>query len=113
MKIVLDNNLPTQLRRVLAGHVVMPARRMGWDRLGNGELIRAAELAQFDLLITGDKNMFYQQNNDKRQIALVVLSGIRLPDIEAAHEKIVAAVESASPGLPGTFAYVELKPTHD
>ena len=46
---------------------------MGWDRLSKGELLTAAEQAGFDLLLTTDKNIRYQQNLTGRKIALVVL----------------------------------------
>jgi hypothetical protein len=47
---------------------------MRWDELKNGLLLQAAEEQNFDVLITADQNIYYQQNNSKRAIALVVLS---------------------------------------
>jgi hypothetical protein len=57
------------------------------------------------LLITKDKNMVYQQNNAKRQIALLVLSTNSRVSLRAAHERILAAVERSA---PGSYEYLEL-----
>jgi hypothetical protein len=75
MLILFDHGTPWGLARKLTGHTVVPARRMGWDELSNGDLIKAAEAAVFDILLTTDQNIRYQQNLKDRKIALVVLSG--------------------------------------
>src|ERR1035437_7189691 len=62
MLILFDNGTPAPLRYALKGHVVVEANESGWDRLVNGELIAVAEAADFDLLLTTDKNIRYQQN---------------------------------------------------
>ena len=62
MLILFDNGTPAPLRHTLEGHVVVEAFERGWDRLLNGELIAAAEAAGFELLLTTDKNIRYQQN---------------------------------------------------
>jgi hypothetical protein len=62
MLILFDNGTPAPLRYALKGHVVVEAIERGWDRLVNGELIAAAEAAGFELLLTTDKNIRYQQN---------------------------------------------------
>ena len=62
MLILFDNGTPAPLRHALKGHVVVEAIERGWDRLVNGELIAAAEAAGFELLLTTDKNIRYQQN---------------------------------------------------
>ncbi len=62
MLILFDNGTPAPLRYALKGHVVVEAIERGWDRLVNGELIAEAETAGFELLLTTDKNMRYQQN---------------------------------------------------
>ena len=63
MLILLDNNAPRGLVRALVGHTVTEARQRGW-----------AEEAGFDILLTADKNIRYQQNLTERKIAIVVLS---------------------------------------
>jgi hypothetical protein len=62
MLILFDNGTPAPLRHALTGHTVVEAIERGWDRLVNGELIAAAEEAGFDLILTTDKNIRYQQN---------------------------------------------------
>jgi hypothetical protein len=71
---------------------------MGWDRLTNGDLLRAAESAGFEVLLTTDKNLIYQQNLQGRQLAIVVLSRNRWSVVKLVVPQIVAAVDSASPG---------------
>jgi hypothetical protein len=61
MLILFDNGTPAPLRYALKGHVVVEAIERGWDAISNGRLIAAAEEAGFDLLITTDKNIRYQQ----------------------------------------------------
>ena len=83
----------------------MPSRGMwveaierGWDRLANGELIAAAEAAGFELLLTTDKNIRYQQNLTGRKIAFVVLGNQQWPTLRRYVERVVAAVDAAAPG---------------
>jgi hypothetical protein len=62
MRILFDNGTPRGLARFLVGHSVEEARAHDWEELVNGELIEAAEQAGFDLIVTTDKNIRYQQN---------------------------------------------------
>ncbi len=98
MKIVFDNNVPDPLRRALVGHKVMLAREMHWDTLTNGLLLKAAEDAGFELMITGDKNLAYQQNLKTRRIALIVLGATRWSTLKEALSPISTAVARAKPG---------------
>ena len=77
----------------------------GWDRLVNGELIAAAEAGGFDVLLTTDKNMRYQQNLTGRKIAFVVLGNQQWPTIRRYVERVVAAVNAAT---PGSYSEVEI-----
>ena len=70
----------------------------GWDRLVNGELIAIAEASGFDLLLTTDKNIRYQQNMAGRKIAFVVLGNQQWPVLRRYVERVVAAVDAATPG---------------
>jgi len=74
MLILFDNGTPRGLARFLTGHSVEEARARGWEELANGELIDAAEQAGFEVMVTTDKNIRYQQNLKVRKIALVCLS---------------------------------------
>lgn len=73
MRILFDHGTPFPLRASLTGHSITRTQDLSWDRLGNGELLTAAEQAGFELLLTTDKNIRYQQNLVGRKIALVVL----------------------------------------
>src|SRR4051794_8439221 len=77
MKVLFDVNVPQPLRRKLSAHEIVTAQELGWGELENGDLIRAAEL-KFDVLITADQNLKYQQNLKNRKLAIIVLPGNRL-----------------------------------
>jgi hypothetical protein len=79
MRILFDHSVPLGIARSLVGHIVIRAKDRGWDTLSNGNLLAAAEHAGFDLLLTADKNMRYQQNLTGRRIALIVLSTPQWP----------------------------------
>ena len=68
----MDACVPAPLRRLLSGHEVKTAQDMGWSALANGELLRAVE-AEFEVFITADKNVRYQQNLADRTLAIIVL----------------------------------------
>jgi hypothetical protein len=74
MSVLFDHVTPAGIARVLRAHAVTKAKDLGWDTLSNGDLLREAERAGFDVLLTADKNMWYQQNLAERRIALIVLS---------------------------------------
>jgi len=74
MLVLFDNGTPRTLARFLIEHhTVTEARAGGWEELENGELLKRAEAAGFEVLVTTDKNLRYQQNLESRKIAVVVL----------------------------------------
>ena len=103
MMVLFDNGTPRGLARSLVGHTVEESRSRGWEELENGELIEVAEQAGFELIVTTDKNIRYQQNLEARKIALVVLEHSQWPMVKLVADKIVAAVNAARPG-----SYVEV-----
>ena len=105
MLILFDNGTPAPLRFALKDHIVVEAIDRGWDRLSNGELIAAAEAAGFDLLLTTDKNMRYQQNLAGRKISIVVLGNSPWWLVRQHLDEIVTAVNAAT---PGSYAEVEI-----
>jgi hypothetical protein len=105
MLILFDQCTPRGLARSLSEHTIKEARAQGWDRLTNGELIRVAENAGFDLLLTTDKNIRYQQNLQHRKIAIVVLGKARWRLIKPLLATVVAAVNAAQ---PGTYTEVDI-----
>jgi predicted nuclease of predicted toxin-antitoxin system len=98
VKILFDQETPAPLRRLLAGHVVATAFEKGWSNLSNGNLLGEAE-AEFDALITTDKNLEYLQNLSGRRIAILVLPTTSWPEIQSHHAEIAAAVNQMEPGI--------------
>jgi hypothetical protein len=98
MLILFDHVTPSGVARFLPGHTVTKAQDRGWDTLANGDLLSEAERAGFDVLLTADKNMRYQQNLTGRKIAIVVLSTPQWPVVRLHPERIAAAVNAAAPG---------------
>ena len=103
MKILFDQGTPAPLRRVLTGHSVETAYERGWSTLQNGELITAAESAGFEVLVTTDKNLKYQQNLAPRTLSIVVLLTTSWPRIQGSLPAVVEAVDKAIHG-----GYVEV-----
>jgi hypothetical protein len=95
--ILFDQNTPRQLRRALIGHEVRTALQMGWDSLANGELIEAAENGGFDVMVSADQNLRYQQNLVGRRLALVVLTTNHWDDIRPYADRVAAAVNGIQP----------------
>jgi hypothetical protein len=103
MRVLFDKSAPFGLIRHLAGHVVSTAEERGWDRLENGALLTVAEEAGFEVFLTADKNLRYQQNLSTRKVALVVLGNSPWPLVRAHIPEIAAAVNAAKPG-----SYIEV-----
>ena len=97
MRIVFDQGTPAPLRRDLPGHTVATAFELGWSGLANGDLLEQSE-AQFDLLITTDQNLRYQQNLVARQPAILVLPTTSWPEISQHEAEVAAAVIAIRPG---------------
>lgn len=107
MRILLDNGTPRGIAAALQGHSVEEARARGWDTLRNGELLDAAESAGFDVFVTTDRNLRYQQNLTGRRIAIVVLNKGRWKLIRLRLSEIADAVTRAG---PGSFTEVDIPP---
>jgi hypothetical protein len=97
MKILFDQGTPVPIRPHLKGHFVRTAAEQGWSTLRNGDLLAAAEEAGFELFLTTDKNMGYQQNLAERKIAIVVLGLQQLPKVRPHIQIVVDAVNAAQP----------------
>ena len=98
MKVLFDHGTPAPLRRALIGHEIDTAYECGWSKLQNGELITAAEAGKYELLVTTDKNLRYQQNLTDRNLAIVVLWTTSWPKIQRSLPKVQTAVDSATKG---------------
>lgn len=109
MRILFDKNVTYPLLRYLGKHDVRTAEELGWARLVNGDLLRAAEDAGFGVMVTADKSLEYQQNLKGRKLALVVLSTNHIGVLEKHPERLVAAVDAAREGSY-EFVRFELPP---
>ncbi len=98
MKVLLDEQLPHRLRKHLGAHDVFTVDYMGWAGLKNGELLGVAEADGFEVFLTGDKNLSYQQNLAGRRMAIITLSGIDFDILQSNLSVIVSAIDSAGPG---------------
>jgi hypothetical protein len=97
MRILFDHGTPSGIAGSLLGHEVTEAIARGWDRLSNGDLLNVAEDAEFDLLLTTDKRIRYQQNLRGRKIAIVVLGNSTWRVVRLYLDR-VGAVDAATPG---------------
>ncbi len=105
MLVLFDHGPPVPIRPFLKEHTVQTTAQRGWDKLKNGELLKAADVAGFNVLVTPDKNIRYQQNLTVRTIALVVLGNPQWPILRLHIERVVAAVNAAR---PGSYTEVEI-----
>jgi hypothetical protein len=105
MLVLFDQGTPVPIRKYLKGHAVQTTAQRGWEELKNGELLKAAEEAEFEVFLTPDKNIRYQQNLALRTIAIVVLGNSQWPVLRHHVDRVVAAVNAAR---PGTYVEVDI-----
>jgi len=96
LRILFDQGTPVPLRFALAEHEVSTAYESGWALYKNGDLLNAAK-KQFDLPITTDKELRYQQNLEGRRLAIIVLPYASWPKLQKHLVKIAKAVETIKP----------------
>jgi hypothetical protein len=97
VKILFDECMPQPLRRHLVEFEISTAQEIGWGRVKNGELLKRAE-GVFEVFLTADQQLKYQQNLKGRRLAILVLSTNRWPKIKAKVQEIIAAIQSLNPG---------------
>lgn len=107
MLVLFDHSTPAPLRYALKAHTVVEAVERGWEGLANGALLQEAEAAGFEVFITADKNIRYQQNLTRRRIAILVLENAQWPILRKHVGRVVAAVNAATPG-----SYTEVQIPH-
>lgn len=105
MRVLFDQGTPIPLRDLLTQHEISTAYELGWSTLKNGDLLDTAEREIFEILVTTDKNLKYQQNLGARRIGIVVLTSTSWPRIQRDISAVVAAVDGAS---PGSYAEVQI-----
>lgn len=92
MRILFDQGTPVPLRQYLTEHVVTTAYEEGWSNLSNGDLLKSAEDKGYQILVTTDRNLRYQQNLSDRQIAIVVLLSTSWPKIRMQTDKVCGVI---------------------
>ena len=99
MKVLLDECIAWRLSREIIGHDVQTARQMGWTAIKNGELLTLAAV-EFDIFVTVDRNLSFQQNLASHSIAVIILRAKtnRLSDLQPLVARLLAAIESAKSG---------------
>lgn len=106
MRVLFDKNVPVGARRFLPKHEVRTVVEMQWpDQLKNGELLAMAEETGFDVMLTSDQNIRYQQNLAGRRLALLVLGSNIWPIVRRHSETIAARVDAA---VPGGYDFIEM-----
>ena len=105
MKVLLDECVDWRLSRAIAGHDIKTAKQMGWVSIKNGELLALAS-ERFDVFVTVDRNLSYQQNVQALPIAIVVLhaKANRLVDLLPLVPNLLAVIGSAKPGAVTTVS---------
>ena len=97
MLILFDHGTPKGLIRALPEHTIHTAQAKGWDTLSNGALLNAAEEAGYEVLLTTDRRIRYQQDLRERRIALVVLTGsTKWSHVREHTDRIASAISSAT-----------------
>ena len=94
MRIVFDQGTPVPLRDHLCPHQISTVYELGWSTLSNGELLLQAESQGFEVLVTTDQNLKYQQNLANRKIAIVVLGATSWLRIQKVLPSVIEAVSS-------------------
>jgi len=98
MRCLLDENIPQKLRRGLSEFDPVTVQYAGFSGLKNGELLKASEAAGFDVLVTGDKTLEYEQSMKDRRIAVVSLSAPHWHFVKDHAARIADAIRGATPG---------------
>ena len=100
MRVLLDEQLPRQLARQLRGHLVRSVQQQGWGGLGNGELLRRAAAGGFEIFLTADQNLQFQQNLAGSPIGAIVLiaSSNKIEDLLPLVASALAAIRDIKPG---------------
>lgn len=98
MRVLFDQGTPAPLRNHLSEHSVDTLAERGWSDRDNGELLELAEREGYEVLVTTDQSLRYQQNLHGRQIGIVVLLAANWPDVRRRTRKIGQAVVAVLPG---------------
>jgi hypothetical protein len=100
MRVLLDEQLPRHLAREIGGHDVSTVQQRGWAGLKNGELLRAAAAEGFEISVTADRNLQFQQNLSRTVLGIVFLvaPSNALEDLLPLVPGLRAAISKSRPG---------------
>ena len=98
MKLLFDQGTPAPLRHHLADHSVDTLAEKGWSNKGNGELLDLAEREEYEILVTTDQNLCYQQNLKGRRIGIVVLPSANWPEVRRRAREVGQTISAVRQG---------------
>ena len=98
MRILFDQGTPVPLRKYLTEHSVTIAYEEGWSNLSNGDLLKSAEDKGYQIFVTTDRNLRYQQNLSDRQMAIVVFLSTSWPKIRTQTDKVCGVINEIKLG---------------
>jgi hypothetical protein len=105
VRVLLDEQLPRQLSPYLVGYEVRTVQQEGWAGLKNGELLKQARTSGFEILLTGDQNLEFQQNLESSGLFVVILVAASNA-LEDLLRVVPAALEAMSSPVPGQYVRV-------
>jgi predicted nuclease of predicted toxin-antitoxin system len=99
MRILLDESVPARLGALLTGHSAITVQRQGWASIKNGKLLALAAAAGFDVLLTADKGMEYQQNLEALPVSILIVlaKSNRIEDLALSIPKVLAELPKIRP----------------
>jgi len=99
MRVLLDVNLDCRLRTSLGERQAFPTSRLGWSGWKNGKLLDVAEANGFNVLLTGERTLYFEQDLTARRLAILEWSSVEWRILKDRLPEIVAAIDAAKPGL--------------
>jgi predicted nuclease of predicted toxin-antitoxin system len=98
--VLIDESLPKPIRRDLAGHRAFTVQQQGWSKTKNGALLRIAESAGFEVFLTADQSLQYQQNLHESKLRIIVFAAVsnRFEHIRPLLTQAMEALQEMMPG---------------
>ena len=97
MKVLIDESLPRYLKRMMPDHEAQTVPERGWAGIQNGELLQLAE-NEFEVFLTADKNLRYQQNLKDRRLAIIEFPSNKLSVVKSLEAELHDLLVQATPG---------------
>jgi predicted nuclease of predicted toxin-antitoxin system len=97
-RILLDENIPIGMLRLLTGCDAHHVHDLGWTGLSDTMLLASAETAGFAVFVTADQNLIHQQNRRGKTLAIIAQSSDNWTRVKAHHRAIETAIDQAAPG---------------